>query len=466
MYTYKRSRFGPGSIFFITVFILTAVGMGCLAYLNKGKFWDILPYVCIPVITLSIVLIIFNLIRRNRGNFFFTLFFISSLIGLILSYIFGPAVLTDKAQNSYESEDYDLSIDYYNILIEKYSGSSLAVNALGKIPYSYYANADYQEAITSFEEAIDSGVISDSDLEVKKIIEDCYYKLAQDNYNIKNYSQAGKNYLNAADVLKEINKEFTNTNEAFIALYKIPEYLYNAALSFIETDDLKSSIAALEEIIEKYNNSEYFDPAGALLFNLYIEEAAELADNFDYNEGIEEFLKVLDLEVKNKSYHDIPNSKKRTVFFNIPIDTLKDTASNKYSSGSYEKAAFLYELIIEYHPESEEELNPLLVESKIKSIAASDHSTFTLSAPERKIWGQEKSILIIENNTNFNLALYLKGSESIRVKAEKNSSIEIEITSGTYETASELDDHDILPCYGIVTYEEGQRYREEYTVPD
>lgn len=466
MYTYRRRRFGPSSIFFIAVFTLTAVGMGCLAYINKGKFWDILPYVCIPVIVISIILIIFNFVRRTRGNYFFTLFFLSFLIGLILSYVFGPSVLNDKAQESHDSEAYAQSIDYYNTLLENYPGSSLAGNALEKISYSYYSNADYQKAIISFEEAIDSGIISGSDLEVKKIFEDCYFKLAQDNFSSENYSQAGENYLNAVEVLKEVNKEFTNTNEAFIALYKIPEYLYSAALSFNKTDDLESSIEALEEIIENYDNSEYFNPAGNLLFDLYIEQAVEMVDNFDYTSGIEEFLKVLDLEVEDKSYNDISSSKKRKVFYNIPTDTLKNAASNKYSSGSYKKAAFLYELIIEYNPESEEELDPLLIDSKIKSIAASDHSTFTVSAPERKLWGHEKSILIIENNTRFDLTVYLKGPESIKIKAEKNSSVETEITAGMYEAASELDDHEILPRYGTVTYDEGQRYREEYTISD
>jgi tetratricopeptide (TPR) repeat protein len=466
MYTYKRRRFGPGSILFIIVFTLTAIGMGCLAYLNKGKFWDILPYVCIAVIILSIILIIFNLIRRNRGNFFFTLFFLISLMGLILSYIFGPSVLNGKALDSYESGDYALSIDNYNTLLENYPGSSLAVNALGKLPYSYYANADYQQAITSFEEAIDSGAVNDSDLGVKKILEDCYYKLALDNYNSKNYSKAGENYLNAVNVLKEISQEFTNTNEAFIALYKIPEYLYNSALSFNKTDDLENSISSLEEILENYNNSEYFNPAGTLLFDLYIDKAVELTGNFAYDEGIEEFLKVLDLELEDKSYLNIPNSRKKKVFSNIPVDILKDSASNKYLSGDYMKAAFLYELIIEYYPESEGELNPLLIDSKIKSIAVSAHSAFIISAPERKLWGQEKSILIIENNTSFDLILYLKGPESIKLKAEKNSSVETEFTAGMYEIASESSDQDILPSYGIVTYEEGQRYREEYSIPD
>ena len=225
-------------------------------------------------------------------------------------------------------------------------------------------------------------------------------------------------------------------------------------------------ISSLEEILKNYNNSEYYDPAGTLLFDLYIDKAVELTGNFDYAEGIEEFLKVVDLELEDKSYHDIPNSSKKKVFSNIPIDTLKDSASNKYSSGEYKKAAFLYELIIEYYPESEEEINPLFIDSKIKAIAASAHSTFIVSAPERKLWGQEKSILIIENNTSFDLIVYLNGPESIKLQAEKNSSVETELTAGIYEIASESGSQDILPSYGIVSYEEGQRYREEYSIPD
>ncbi|GAH10106.1 unnamed protein product, partial [marine sediment metagenome] len=36
-------------------------------------------------------------------------------------------------------------------------------------------------------------------------------------------------------MLEDIKSNFPDTNEAFIAIYKIPEYLYNAALSFNKT---------------------------------------------------------------------------------------------------------------------------------------------------------------------------------------------------------------------------------------
>ena len=75
--------------------------------------------------------------------------------------------------------------------------------------------------------------------------------------------------------------------------------------------------------------------------------------------------------------------------------------------------------------------------------------------------------MIIENNTEFDLTVYLKGTEYKIIKVEKNStSDEIEISAGTYESALELTSPDILPYYGEVTYEEGQKYREEYPISD
>ena len=102
----------------------------------------------------------------------------------------------------------------------------------------------------------------------------------------------------------------TQTNEAFIAIYKIPGYLYNAALNFNKTKDWEKSIEVLENIINNYNDSEYFDDASYILFNTYIDKATELASNLKYVESVEEFLKTLDLEVQNNSYNKIPDYKK------------------------------------------------------------------------------------------------------------------------------------------------------------
>jgi len=469
MYLHRRKhKIGPGPIFFMILFILTTIGMGYLFYIDKGKFWDILPFVCMPAIIISLILIIFNFIRRTRGSSFFVVFFTLSLTGLILSNFFGPFALSRKAEKSYDNEDYSQSINYYNTLLNNYPNSRLADNALEKIPYAYYYNSDYTEAITNFEKAIDSKVVSNNDLEIKVIFEDCYSKLAQYYYNNEKYSQSAENYLNAVEVLEDINSNFHDTDEAFIAIYNIPEYLYKAALSFNKTKNLEKSIEALENIINNYNDSEYFDDAGYLLFNTYIDKAAKLADNHNYIEGVKEFLKILDLKVQNNNYNNISDYEKGKVFQSVPPNTLKNIAKDAYDSGSYKKALFLYEIIVEYNTELEEEINPLLIDSKLKFIASSNYNPLAPAVPWRKFWGPEKSILIIENNTEFDLKVYLKGPECKIIKVEKNTiSDEIKIIAGTYEAASELTSPDILTYYyGEVTYEEGQKYREKYPVSD
>ena len=46
----------------------------------------------------------------------------------------------------------------------------------------------------------------------------------------KMYSQAAADYLKSIDYLKEIEKNFPDTNDSFIAKYKIPEYLIETAV--------------------------------------------------------------------------------------------------------------------------------------------------------------------------------------------------------------------------------------------
>jgi tetratricopeptide (TPR) repeat protein len=469
MYTYRRKyRIGPGSIFFMILFILITIGMGYLFYMDKGKFWDMLPFVCIPVIIISLILIIFNFTRRTRGSSFFVVFFLLSLTGLILSNFFGPFALKNKAEKSFDNKDYSQSINYYNTLLNNYPNSKLADNALEKISYAYYSNGNYTEAIDSFKKAIDSEIFGDDNLKIKNILEKCYTKLALDYHKNEKYSQSAESYLNAVEVLEDIKSNFPDTNEAFIAIYKIPEYLYKAALNFNKTKNWEKSIESLENIINNYNDSEYFYKAGYLLSNNYINKAIELVNNFNYVEGAEEFLKILDLEVQNNNYNNISDYEKRKVFHSIPPNTLKSIARDKYNSGSYKKASFLYEIIVEYNPELEKEINPLLIDSKLKLIASSNHTSLVPAVPERKFWGPEKSILIIENNTEFDLTVYLKGPEYKIIIVEKNStSDEIEISAGTYEAASELTSPDILPYYGKeVTYDEGQKYRVKYPISD
>ncbi len=464
MYTYrKKYRLDPGSIFFIALFILTIIGMGYLIYIDKGKFWDLLPFVSIPAIVISLVLIIFNFIRRTIGSAFFILFFIFFLTGLILSNIFGPTALTYKAEKSLSNKNYEESIGYYKTLLNNYPGSRLSASALENISFAYYSNKDYLEAIDSYENAIDSEIFTTSDLKIKNILIECHSKLAEGYYKKKEYGKSAESYLDAVEILEEIKIDFPATNDAFIAIYKIPEHLYNAALNFNRDKNWDKSIETLDYLISDYNDSDYFDEARYLFYEVCIKKSTTLIESREYIEGVETFLKILNFDGISNGYNNVSSYEKERIFSSIPSYILKDIALDNYNSGNYRRSLFLCEIIAVYDPQQEEDINPLLIDSKINLVATSDYNPLEPPDPERKFWGSEKSILIIENNTEFVITTYLKGPEYKIIRVEQNSTVEIEISAGTYEAVSESSNPDILPDYGNLTYEEGQRYRDEYT---
>jgi hypothetical protein len=265
------------------------------------------------------------------------------------------------------------------------------------------------------------------------------------------------------DVLEEIKTNFPATNDAFIAIYKTPEYLYNAAQNFNRAQNWDKSIEALDYLISDYNDSEYFDEAHYLLKEVCIKKAAELIESNDYIEGVETFLNILDFDGIRYDFNDIRDYEKRRIFLNIPPDILEDIARDNYNSRNYKKSLFLCEIIAVYNPQLEEEIKLLLIDSKINLVSSSAYDLFESPVPERRLWDPEKSMLIIENNTEFTITIYLKGPEYKRQRVEQNSTVEIEISAGTYEAVSESSNPDSLPDYGNVTFEEGQRYRVEYT---
>ncbi len=465
MYTYRRrARIDAGSIFFIVIFLMASAVIGYFAFTDKGKFWDILPFICIPVIIISLILVIVNFARRTKAGTFFVLFFLLSVVGLIMSSFFGPLALINDAEKSFDNKNYEDSINYYKTVLDNYPGSRHANTALKNISFAYFSNKNYMEAINSFNKAIELEIISNNDLEIKKVLEECYIRSAERYYKNNKYASSAENYFEAVIILEDIKNNFPDTNEAFIAEYKIPEYLYRAASDFNKVKNWDRSIECLEKIIREYNDSDYFSNACHLLLDTYIKKSRELILDNNYQKGVEEFLKVLDLDTTGYIYNNISDYQKQMIFSNIPPDILKKIAKDNYNSGSYKKSLFLCEIITGYNTEIEEDIAPLLVDSKLKLISSSDYKLLEQPAPLRRFWGSKKSILVIENNTEFDLAMYLKGPEYKIIKIEKNSSQEIEITPGTYKTAMDSNNTDILPYYGEIAYEEGQKYLVEYSI--
>ena len=116
LYSNRKSVSG-GSIVFIVLFFLIFIGVGYLFFIDKGKFWDYLPFICIPSLVITLILLIFYFIKRNSSGYIFTIFFLIFLTGMILSSIFGPFALVNSATEEYSVKNYKEAItDYKKIL--------------------------------------------------------------------------------------------------------------------------------------------------------------------------------------------------------------------------------------------------------------------------------------------------------------------------------------------------------------
>ena len=142
IYANKRSASG-GSIIFIVLFFLVFISSGYLFFVDKGKFWDYLPFICIPSLVITLILLIFYFVKRNSSGFIFTIFFLIFLSGIILSSIFGPFALISSANENYSNKQYSEAAINYKKILDTYPNSRYAREALINISGSYYRNGNY-----------------------------------------------------------------------------------------------------------------------------------------------------------------------------------------------------------------------------------------------------------------------------------------------------------------------------------
>ncbi|MBN2072415.1 MAG: tetratricopeptide repeat protein [Actinobacteria bacterium] len=466
MYKYTdKNKLGPGSIFFIILFTTSAIGLGVLLYLDKGKFWDILPYISIPVMVLSLILAVFNLVRRTAGRFIFIFFFIISAIILVLSGIFGPFALKRRAEQHFEDSKYGQSIELYEKLLTEYPNSSHAPEALSKIALAYYKNQDYAESLNSYKKALELKIVSWDDLEIKKIFSESHFLLAGQYAAEKNYLPAAENYLKSADILKEIKEGLPDTNEAFIAEYRIPGYLAKAGENYIKDNDYDNAINILERLLDNYPDpaGEFYNQAISMLLGAYIEKSILLSGNLQYSEAVTEFIRIFSLPVEEDI--SIPRYKKETIFRNVPAGTLKSIARDRYGSGDLVPALFLFQTFLEYYPDSINEVAGYIVDIKMKIITEERYSTYIQSDPGKWVGIPGMSRVFFENQTTFDINIYLKGpAGSLIIEVPADSFYEVDLKFGEYDILAELESTEILPYFGKVLYDENRQYREVFSL--
>ena len=441
---------------------------GCyLFFLDKGRFWDILPLICIPAAVISLILIIVYLVRKNVSGYVFIIFFIIFLGGIALSSLFGPFALQRSAKDNFDNKIYNAAIKEFKSIVENYPNSRYANDSLKSLAYSYYLNGNFEDSIFYYKKAIDENVVSNTELEVKKIFIDSFIKIADKYFEQKDYGKAGKNYLDAVAYYIEIKQNFPESNDAFIAEYKIPGYLYRAATSFNYAKDYTKALQLSDEIIANYAESDYFEKATELMIDSRVWKAMSLKEEKDYKNAIIEFLKILDLkkETQDKYGYTI-NYQTKAFFSDIPVYIINETANEFYRQSSYEKALFLYDILVGQSPDLEANSTPEIVTCMINLTKNAGFEQLATSEPSGYFSKAGYSKITIENQMGFEISVYLSGSQYNIIKLGKDEKTEIELQSGDYEIVVELAAQNRLPLYGKNTYAEKKKYKEIFKLAE
>jgi len=457
MYTFKRRRrTGPGSIIFIVLFILAIIGLAYLFYTDKGVFWDFLPLVSIVVVVLSLVFAVFNFVRRNAIGFVFIFFFGLFLAGIILSSMFGPFALNQRAQNYFENSDYPKAINAYLKIVKNYPSSRYHENALKNLPFAYYENKDCPQALNYLDKAIRMELIAPT-LEIKNMYIDCHLKLADQYMAAYEYRQAANHYLGALTIYHEIQNEFPGSDQAFIAEYKVPELTFKAASAYRKVLDWDKSIELFNEVIEKYPSSDYAEKSSELIFVSHINRAIELKNNSEYEEAIEEFLKVIEIFRSQEDSFRVAHYRD-VLFADMPQFYLENAAYKLFKEEDYKKAAYLYQAIWDYNPETSKDYLSYLCQSKINYTKTIGYRNLATEGEPVRINIAEKSILQLTNTSIYDATLYLMGPQNSMVEVTPDSLTSIELTPGTYQAVLEFDRKENIPFFGNLSLEEGYRY--------
>jgi tetratricopeptide (TPR) repeat protein len=464
MYTYKEKRaISIGSFFFMLLFIFIFIGAGVLLYVDKGIFWDWLPIACIASAIINLILLIVYFVKKSVAGYIFTLFFIIFLAGVVLSSLFGPFAINIRARDAYEEKKYGEAAEWFKTILEEYPSSRYARGIIKDIAYTYYLQGSYEQSLPYFNDAIEQGMLDPEELENAKLFTELYSKLGDKYYSEKKLKAASDNYLKAVDYYDFISNKFPETNEAFIAKYKIPEYLYRAASGYAEEKMWDDTLVILEKLTQDYSQSEYYDDANNMLFNLYIAKAFDLKKSGNYSDGISSILSILDFpEEILKDKAKTLKSRSDSLFSGIDASVLISAADSFYIKSGYNKAIFLYDYILDNHTESLEIITRNFVDCKIKVNSNLTYEQILQNDPYSRIKKEGYSIVSFENKTDYKLTVYIAGPQYIILPVLEQAKFEINLPAGDYTVTAELSSPETVPFFGKVTYEDGGRYREIY----
>ncbi|MDD3776062.1 MAG: outer membrane protein assembly factor BamD [Actinomycetota bacterium] len=457
MYEYSgRHKTGAGSLIIIALFLLSAAGLGYLAYADRGLFWDYLPIASIAAVVLSLIFAIFNLVRKNAIGFLFILFLLASIGGIVFSSLFGPFALNQRAQNSYQEGSYPEAIHSWEALVGHYPSSRYYQTAMGILPMAYYQQGDCINTINYLDKALDLKLL-ESNLETSNMYTQCHLDLAENYFKQNSYQQAAHHYLATINLYQKLKQDYPDTDEAFVADYKIPELTFKAATCYKQAGDRQKSNEILTSLIDQYPLSEYSESAKEMLFANYINNALQLKQQKEYEAAIEELLRVTELFNSPRDVFRVSHYS-QVILSDIPQIQLGKAALQHYDQQEYDKSAYLYQAILEYYPESSLDYMTNLVLSKINVIQNSSYHNLSFTGEATRIYAPEQSKLEVNNTGSHDAVLYLSGPQKIRTEIASNTTLELELMPGVYQSAVEYLSRSSIPLFGNLSFEQDSRY--------
>ncbi len=264
---------------------------------------------------------------------------------------------------------------------------------------------------------------------------------------------------------EQILQKYPETNDAFIAKYKIPEYLFKAADCLKNEKNWEGSAAILKNIIDKYPESDFSLKSYKVLFDIYISKALDIKENGEYRKSVIEFFKIYDLgdDLLDLVQSEIKYSQ-NNLLAGIPPNILIQAANDFYKLAEYKKSLMVYDYLLANYPENEFMVTDNLVNIKIRTISEKPYDSIPEFTAAGSFAKNGNSRITLDNRTEFNLTVYLGGAENRIARLEKKTKTEVEIIAGDYKIVVEIQNPENSLLYGETSFEDGKKYKDVYTL--
>lgn len=205
----------------------------------------------------------------------------------------GSAIVTDDpekaffiAKSHYDKQDYLESIDDFNMIKLRFSGSNIIDKAAYYLGMSYYKREEYVLAVYEFENLLKSYPASSFTEDSKYMLAMCYYNLSP-KYNLdQTYTRYAISEFQSFIELYPKSKYSADAERKLSELKnKLALKIYKSAELYFNLENYKSAIIYYDNLLEDFFDTDYADDAlygkiQALIIKKKYEDAKKEIERF------------------------------------------------------------------------------------------------------------------------------------------------------------------------------------------